>query len=181
MEFAEIPRGRGGFTLVEVMVAITISTLLLLGAHAMVEQVGASAEQISATAADADREANAERVLRDLIGRAEQPQAGSEFTGTPLGARFSSWCEVAAGWLERCTVSLGIVRVGGANVLVIEVHGGTLIPLRRGFADGSVLYLRDAADGGRWLREWSSAVAAPVALGIVMDADTLILRLGERG
>jgi len=31
------------------------------------------------------------------------------------------------------------------------------------------------------VREWRSAVTAPLAIGVVIDADTLILRIGERG
>ena len=175
------PEPRAGFTLLEVMVAITISAVLLLGARALVEQVGASAESISGTAAEVDREANAERLLRALVGRAEQPREGHEFAGTPLGARFRTWCDVPAGWQERCSVSLGVLRAGGSSVLALELPGGEIVPVRRGFAEGRILYLRDAADGGTWLREWSSSVAAPVALGVEMDGDTVILRLGERG
>lgn len=175
------PDGRGGFTLLEVMVAITISAVLLLGARALVEQVGASAESISGTAAEVDREANAERLLRALVGRAEQPREGHEFAGTPRGVRFSTWCDVPAGWQERCSVSLGLLRAGGSNVLALELPGGEIVPVRRGFAEGRILYLRDPGEGGLWLREWSSSVAAPMALGVEMDGDTVILRLGERG
>lgn len=174
------PEPRAGFTLLEVMVAITISAVLLLGARALLEQVGSSAEAIAGSAAAVDREANAERLVRALVGRAEQPEVGREFVGTPQGARFSTWCDVPAGWLERCAVSLGVLRVGDSNVLALET-GGEVIPVRRGFAEGHILYLRDAGDGGMWLREWSSAASAPLALGVVMDRDTVILRLGERG
>lgn len=182
MRFPEPPAGRGGFTLMEVMVAIAISAVLLLGARALLEQVGDSAEQIAGSAAEVDREANTERLVRALVGRAEQPQPGGrEFAGTPRGARFTTWCDVPAGWQERCTVSLGLVRVADDNVLALEASEGEIIPVRRGFDQGSFLYLRDPAEGGTWLREWSSSVAAPVAVGVALDGDTLILRLGERG
>lgn len=172
---------RGGFTLLEVMVALAISGLLLLGARALLVQVGDAAEQIAGTAAEVDREANAERLLRALVGRAEQPRSGSEFVGTPQGVRFATWCDVPAGWQERCSISLGILRAGGAHVLALQAEGGEVMALRRGLADGHLLYLREPASGGTWQREWSSSVAPPVAIGVVMDGDTVILRLGERG
>ncbi len=182
MRFPEPPAGRGGFTLMEVMVAIAISAVLLLGARVMLEQVGDSAQRIAGSAAEVDREANSERLVRALVARAEQPRPGErEFAGTPRGARFTTWCDVPAGWQERCTVSLGLVRVAGDNVLALEGSGGEIVAVRRGFAQGDFLYLRDAAEGGTWLREWSSSVATPLAVGVALDGDTLILRVGERG
>ena len=183
MRFPEAPAGRAGFTLIEVMVAIAISALLLLGARALVEQVAASAESIAGTAAEVDREANAERLLRAVVGRTEQPRMGGTggFAGTPRGVRFTSWCDVPAGWQERCSVSLGLLRVNDQNVLALEMEDGEVIAVRRGFADGQLLYLNSPAGGGTWLREWSSTVATPMAVGVVLDADTLILRVGERG
>jgi prepilin-type N-terminal cleavage/methylation domain-containing protein len=181
VRFPEPAAGRGGFTLLEVMVSIAISAVLLLGARALVEQVGHDAERISGTAAEVDREANAERLLRAVVGRAEQPGPGREFVGTPAGARFPTWCDVPAGWQERCSVTLGVLRVGSSNVLALELPGGEIIAVRRGFAEGRLLYLRDAGEGGAWQREWSSSVSTPLALGVEMDGDTVILRVGERG
>ena len=172
---------RGGFTLLEVMVALAISGLLLLGARALLVQVGAAAGQIAGSAAEVDREANAERLLRSLVGRVEQPRPESEFVGTPQGVRFATWCDVPAGWLERCSVSLGILQAGEGRVLALQAEGGEVVALRRGFAAGHLLYLHDAGSGGMWRREWSSSVSAPVAIGVVMDGDTTILRVGERG
>lgn len=182
MRPAEIPAARGGFTLLEVMVAITLSAFLLLGARALVEQMGDSAERIAGSAAGVDQEANSERLLRALTGRAEPPQGPrSEFAGTSRGVRFTSWCDVAAGWMERCTVSVGILQVAGGHVLALDAAEGEPIVVRRGFRDGQLLYLRDAGEGGVWLREWNSQVSTPLAVGVVMDRDTMILRIGERG
>ena len=164
----------------EVMVALAISALLLLGAHAILQQVGDAATHISGTAAEVDRDANAEWLLRGVVGRAEQPGPERAFTGTPRGARFHSWCDVPAGWQERCSVSVGVLPMEDGPVLAVEVEG-EVVAVRRGFAEGRVLYLRDAAEGGSWLPQWNSDVAAPRALGVVMDADTMILRVGERG
>ena len=47
--------------------------------------------------------------------------------------------------------------------------------------EGVILYLRDAAEGGAWVTSWGASVTAPQALGIVVDGDTTIVRVGERG
>ncbi|HYW08759.1 MAG TPA: prepilin-type N-terminal cleavage/methylation domain-containing protein [Longimicrobium sp.] len=176
-----MPSRNDGFTLVEVVVALALAGLLLLGARVLLEQVGDAAERISGTAAEVDREANGERLLRAVVGSAEQPSGARAFRGDARGARFTSWCDLAAGWQERCDVSLGVIRVGERNVLAMELPRGEVVALRHGFASGRVIYLRDAADGGSWLAEWASSVSLPLAVGVVLDGDTLILRVGERG
>jgi hypothetical protein len=165
-----------------VVVALAVSGLVLLGARVMLGQVADGAEQIAATAAGVDRDANAERLLRDLVSRIEvSPDEGRKVAGDARGVSFSTWCDVPAGWQERCTATLGLVRVGEANVLALASPGLQVQPVRRGFERGALLYLADAGDGGTWVREWRSAVTSPLAIGVALDADTLVLRIGERG
>jgi prepilin-type N-terminal cleavage/methylation domain-containing protein len=176
--------GRAGFTLVEVMVALVVMGVVIVGARTMLGQIADDADRITAAAAEADRDANADALLRTIAGRLEvSPIPGREvrFEGEPQGARFHSWCEVPDGWLERCEASLGIIRLEGENVLALRLSTGEMVPLRRGFAEGEVAYLRDAAGGGSWVRSWGASITAPVAFAIVVDGDTTIVRIGERG
>ena len=100
------PRRRhapAGFTLVEVMVAVVVIGVVLVGARAMLGQIADDAGRISGAAAEADREANADALLRAVAGRLEVspvPEREVRFEGQPDGARFHSWCEVPDGWLE---------------------------------------------------------------------------------
>lgn len=179
-------RASAGFTLLEVMVALVVSALVLLGARALLEQVGDVGEAVAGSAAEVDAAANAERRMRAWLARAEVPfdtaaDARNEFVGTAEGARFVTWCEVPDGWLERCRASLGLLSVDGANVLALSADGGEVVPVRRGFAEGKLLYLIDPGMGGTWLPAWESDVSPPYAVGVVLDADTLILRIGDRG
>jgi prepilin-type N-terminal cleavage/methylation domain-containing protein len=175
---------RTGFTLVEVMVALVVMGVVLVGARAMLGQIADDADRITAASAEADRAANADGLLRTIAGRLEVvPVPGQEirFEGEPQGARFHSWCEVPDGWLERCEVSLGFIELEGEKVLALRLSTGELVPLRRGFQSGEMTYLRDAATGGAWIRSWGASITAPLAFGIVVDGDTTIVRIGERG
>lgn len=175
---------RAGFTLVEVMVALVVMGVVVVGARTMLGQIADDADRITAASTEADREANAEGLLRTIAGRLEtRPVLGQEirFEGEPQGARFHSWCEVPDGWLERCEASLGFIDLEGEKVLALRLSTGELVALRRGFRTGEMTYLRDAASGGTWVRRWGASVTAPLAFGIVVDGDTTLVRIGERG
>lgn len=68
----------------------------------------------------------------------------------------------------------------GEALVASGLPGGPII-LRRGFHRGALRYLVDPAHGGAWLPSWMQPVTTPLALGVILDADTLILRIGERG
>lgn len=181
------PRRRvasAGFTLVEVMVAVVVIGVVLVGARIMLGQLADDADRITGAAAEADREANADALLRAVAGRLEVSPAPARqlpFEGQPDGVRFHSWCQVPDGWLERCQASLGFVRLDDGAAVVLRLSTGEMVPLRRGVGRGEILYLRDAALGGAWVKSWGASITAPAALGVVADGDTSIIRIGERG
>jgi hypothetical protein len=169
---------------VEVMVALTVIGIVLVGARTMLGQIADDADRITAAAAEADRDANAEALLRTVAGRLEvsaSPGDTARLEGEAHGMRFSSWCEVPDGWLERCRASLGFIQVDGGTMLALRLSTGELVPLRRGFGEGELVYLRDAGNGGTWVRRWVTTLTAPLAVGIVIDGDTTIVPIGERG
>ena len=175
-----------GFTLVEVMVALVVIGVVVLGARAMLGQLADSADRITAAAAEADRAANAEALLREAVGRLETRPAASaadetRFAGDERGASFRTWCDVPDGWMEPCDASLGFITVDGQPALALSLSTGEMVALRSGFRAGSLAYLRDAGGGGGWVRHWGASITAPLAIGVVIDGDTSIVRIGERG
>ena len=171
-----------GFTLVEVMVALVVSGMVLLGVRALFENLSAAQRRIVTREVRANAAANGMRLLRALVGRLDvgNPQS-VPFTGTPDSSRFSSWCEVPGGWLERCTVMLAFDTSGSLHTLVARFDGASRLVLVRGFRTGTIRYLSDPAGGGHWLSEWGTGITAPLAIGVILDRDTLIVRVGERG
>lgn len=175
-------RWRRGFTLIEVVLALVIAGTVVLSARMLLEELADDAQAIVAHASGVDARANAERELRELVLRLEVGTDGARrFAGDERAARFTSWCDMPRGWQERCTVTLAVDREGREPVLAASLSTGEMLVLRRGFATGSLRYLGDAARGGTWFRSWGESITAPFAIGIVLDADTLILRIGERG
>jgi prepilin-type N-terminal cleavage/methylation domain-containing protein len=181
-ETGSLPRARAGFTLLEVLVALSIAGMVLLGARAMLAQLADAADRIARAAASSDREANAERLLRALVAGVEASDGSTiRFVGDERAARFVTWCEGAGGWQERCAVTIGLVPRPQGVALAALFPDGTTMVLRDGLGSGALRYLHSAGDGGTWLHSWQSTVTTPLAIGVVADGDTLILRIGERG
>lgn len=173
---------RAGFTLVELMVALVISAVVVLGARMLLEQLGDSAHRTVTAATRADRAANGERLLRDLAARLEIGTADTmRFSGEPGTATFSSWCDVPSGWQERCTVTLVASSDGGRASLAARLDRGEPITLLVRDAPIELRYLDDPRAGGRWFTNWGAGITAPLAIAVISGADTLIVRIGDRG
>jgi prepilin-type N-terminal cleavage/methylation domain-containing protein len=172
---------RAGFTLLEVLVALAITGILILAARAVLDRLGDDARHLTSVAGEEAREANADRLLRDLLARAELPRPGDPFVGDSRLVRFSTRCDVPAGWQERCHAELGVVQVGGIATLGLSLSTGEAVVLRRGFASARLQYLYDPGAGGTWTNSWRSAYTLPWAVGIEADGETLIVPIGERG
>ena len=175
-------RRRPGVSLLETIVALAVSGIVLLGAHTMVEGLGDNTRHLHASAERWDDEANRELALRLLADRVEvATDSTARFVGNEREVRFSSWCEAGGGWLERCAITISFVRHDTGYGLVVNSSLQGAITLRTGVRAGRLLYLSSAADGGAWQQHWTVGVTAPLAIGVVADGDTLIVRLGGRG
>ena len=175
-------RVRAGFTLVELLVALVVSAIVVLGARMLLEQLGDSASRTVAAATDADRQANGERLLRDLAGRLEVgTEQAVRFSGEPNAASFGSWCDVPSGWQERCTVTLVAGVQDGHTSLIASFASGDSVTLLVRKQPIELRYLDDPRGGGRWFVSWGAGITAPLALAVISGADTMIVRIGDRG
>jgi hypothetical protein len=170
------------------MIALIISSIIVLTGRQMLDAIADESRRVHRASELATIETNSDGVLRELVGRMEIGSTVEHgFGGTERQATFSSWCEVPAGWLESCRVSIGIDSVG-TNALVMttrfaslqEGQGARLV-LRQGFAHGALRYLNSATDGGVWFHAWGQGITAPLAIGIILGSDTAIVAIGDRG
>jgi hypothetical protein len=170
-----------GFTVIEIIVALFIGAVVVLGARSLLEGLAAQTSRVTTTARDGDRDANGERLLRGLVGRLEiGTDSSRRFGGDEREVHFSSWCDVARGWQERCSVSLALEPTRAGIALVGRLSTGESIVLREAARGEGLRYLADAASGGRWFVRWGDGLTAPLAVGVLLDGDTIIVRVGER-
>jgi prepilin-type N-terminal cleavage/methylation domain-containing protein len=172
-----------GFTLIELVVAVTLAGVVLLGARALWESLAVSVDRLKGEAAAHAREANGERLLRSLLGRLEVgTDQAREFAGDERHTTFTTWCDMPAGWQERCAAELAIEADSGQQLrLVARLSTGETVVLRRGFGTAVLRYLNEPVGGGIWFRIWGHGITAPLAIGVITDGDTAIVRIGERG
>ncbi|HEY7879187.1 MAG TPA: prepilin-type N-terminal cleavage/methylation domain-containing protein [Gemmatimonadaceae bacterium] len=177
---------RKGFTLVEVLVALVVGSVVLLMAERVLAALSDQSSAIVSRNAEWDRESNGEGFLRALVGQLEIGAPGTiPFSGGPDTVRFSSWCEVPAGWLEHCTVTLAFRGRGNDQELVAAIDDRAVVSLERGIRNGGFRYLESAAAGGQWFQRWGTGITVPLGIGIVGrrgdKMDTMIVRIGTRG
>jgi len=178
-----------GFTLIEVMVALSLGALLVLIAHRIFTGVTEGSARLATARAALDREANARRILAAVVGSIDVGRPGTgDFDGKPHGVTFSTWYQSPAGWLEPRRVTLAL----GAESLVLTGLDEEPVRLADSVAALDLDYLLDYGVREAWVRAWSSTVSAPVAVRVRIrrtgdgrretgGVDTLLLIVGTRG
>jgi prepilin-type N-terminal cleavage/methylation domain-containing protein len=177
-----VRRGRrGGFTLVEVVIALAVGGMVVLAAHQLFAVVADTADRVPVAARATNRARNQERFLRELLARAEVGSDSAErFNAQPNLIRFISWCPTPGGWLERCAVELALSNANDSVALDARWMGRrSRLVTRPGRA--RFLYLRSASGGGEWLSRWGDAISAPLAVRIAFGDTAVFLRVGPRG
>jgi len=179
-----------GFTLIDVLVALTIGAVVVLLAQQLFAAVAERGKTLVAARTALDRSANARRWLEATFLSLDVGTEGAAgFDGRPDHVAFASWLLTADGWFERRTVSLARDN----DRLVASVAPGQPIAFMDSVTELALDYLLEPGAESRWVREWVSPVSAPVAVRMRIakagcdkrDAgcvvDTLLLLVKERG
>lgn len=178
---------RPGFTLIEILVAMTVAAVVLLGADLVYEQLAASGHALASAARVDDAARGGEMLLRQLIREVDVSPSDSgtslrTFGGDAREARFTSWCTRPGGWKAECQVDLrvGSDTTAGGSIVAVTSTGDTA-QIRLPSATTVLRYLLDASNGGHWLVSWGHGPTVPQAIGVVSGNDTTVLRIGSRG
>lgn len=181
-----IRRRSRGFTLVEVLVALTIAGLLALLAHRLVSAATNASHALVTARREADRRANGRRWLSSALLSLEAGGAAGGFEGHAGSMRFGARLQQPQGWFSLERVEL---RQDGSRLLAQPV-GSAPIVLRERLQRVEFDYLLEPGLNTRWVREWISPLSAPLAVRLRLyrvggdespAADTLLFLIKERG
>ncbi len=168
--------GHPGFTLVELMVALTIGAGVLLAGRLLVEQITAAEHAIVATTAVQETTATHALMLRSLVRNLEVgTDSLTTFGGNEHLVQFTSWCIDTTRQRMRCAAHFTI-----DTTLIVTTSVIPSTVLQHMTAAGQFRYLGDARNGGHWYRSWGTGITVPLAIGVVVGNDTTVLRIGER-
>ena len=181
---------RRGFTLIEVVVALTIGALVVLVAHQLFAAVAERGRTLIAARTALDRAVNARRWLgATFLSLDVGTEGAGGFEGRPDHVVFSTWLLTPDGWFERGQVTLSAEQ----GQLRAAVTPGTSIALVDSVTDLQLDYLLEPGAESRWVHEWVSPVSAPVAVTMRITkagngkwetanaVDTLLFLIKERG
>lgn len=172
---------RRGATLLELLVALAIAGLVMLGGVLLLDQVNDSGRRIDAESRRDAAENNGDRVLRRLLVDARPTSdTADRFRGDEQNASYLGLCDMPSGWPEPCRVLLSITSSGDSSAVVAQTTPGSQLELRRVAGQAAFRYL-DAARGSdsAWLNRWMTSIALPRALALVTPFDTMLFPLGS--
>lgn len=165
-----------GFTLIEIIVALSLIGFAMIGGLALIDQIGDSAGRISQAATLAAREGNGQRLLRRLLLDATPSgDTTKRFRGDAHSMELSTTCEVPAGWTEPCRATLAIDEGKDTSVVLTELSTGESYALRRQPGAVEFRYFNPTPTDTFWVRQWSSNVTLPTAVGLIVGGrDTIV-------
>ena len=175
------PRSRGAFTLLELILALSLVGSAMLGCLLLLDQLNDGAERIAAESAATDREANGARLLRRIVFEAHaSADTNRKFVGDDRSVSLLSWCDVPTGWSEPCDVTLSIDARDDSSAVVADLSLGGSLVLRRDPARRAWRYLDATPRDTMWATRWSSGTTLPAALALVSARDTIVLPVQVR-
>jgi len=173
-----LPRSRRGFTLIEVIAAISIFGLAIGGAIALLDQLGGGTSRIGAEGGRVAREGNGARLLtRVLMDARTSTDSTKRFRGDENNLELWTLCDVPGGWAEDCRATLSIDQRGDSSALIAGLPGAGMFSVRRQKGAASFRYYNPQNDT-LWARQWSSNLVLPIAIGMVVGTDTIVLPVG---
>jgi len=169
---------RSGFTLVEIVVGLTIAASVALMAREIALQVQQASVQLQRAERRVAARANGLMILRRALAAVRTRIDTAAVSGNEHVASVASHCVSTAGWSEPCVVTLVVSQLDSGMVLLGLGNSRDPVVLRAGFQAASLRYLDRADHGGRWLTAWLEPNRYPLAIGLIVDGDTALLPVG---
>lgn len=167
---------RRGFSLLEVLVALTVSGIVFLTIHQLIVGMTNHLDTSRQASKSHGVVMNGRRWLRSAFASIVPPTDSFPFSGTNVSLTFSTRTLRASGWFEEEEIRLGLQ---GNELVAWRATSGRLV-LASQLQSADIDYWLDGESGRPWLRGWLSYGSTPrlvrFRLGRLHDSqvDTLI-------
>ncbi len=170
-----------GFTLVELLVALTVAGVVALLTHQIFGAATGGMQQVEAARRQFEPEQLGIRWLDAAFLSLEAGNGGAGFEGHGDRMAFSSWLVTTNGWLERSPVAL---RLDRGRLVAGTAHGD--LEILSGVTALACDYLLDPGLDSRWVSAWVSPLTAPLGVRLRLErpggeVDTLLFLIKGRG
>lgn len=170
---------RAAFTLLELTVAITVGSLVVIAGHALYDAALTLDTRVVARISAVASEGIAVEALSDALAMS-RGTADVPFSGTSVRLDFDGGCRDAYGGTGRCHVTVSALP---KLALRESWPTGAIRELVARDVAGTFDYVADASDGGATVSAWRSTTALPLAVRWTpsdpsqLRADTLIFAI----
>jgi len=172
-------RKRRGVSLLELVIALSISGFAMLGGVMLLDQLNDSNARIAGDRVANAAEGNGDRLLRRVLADARATADSAErFVGDEHTASYLTFCDTPSGWPETCRITMTIDSLRDSSVIRAESNIGGQFAVRRLSGVASFRYLDLVACDSSWLQRWATSISLPDAIAIVVSNDTTIFALG---
>lgn len=171
---------RRGMTLVELLVALSLTGLALSMAVGMSFVGAAHGERLELRVTEHESAALGERLLTRLLLSAVAPSNDStRVEGFDHAVKFEGECPSATAVSVPCRVSLVLSEsTDGHSELVASWGEGSRASLLTLPSEARFAFLSYEEGVARWHPEWGASLRAPRAVGLVTRSDTMLFRFG---
>jgi prepilin-type N-terminal cleavage/methylation domain-containing protein len=171
-----------GFTLLEVIVALTLAALIVTLIRAVFAVLDDGLRGVAVASSEMDRAGNAFRWLQAAFaGAYAETESDAEFRGGRDGVSLAAWDVDSLGRSVRGRIT--IAAAGGH--LIAATATGQVIALADSVASLECDYLLGLGADQHWMQQWTSPAGLPRAVRLRLDrhqrADTLLFVVGQRG
>lgn len=178
-------RSIGGFTLIELTVALVVSGVAMLLALGIFSAASDGTRLLQGGRHALDQRMNAERWLRIAFLDLDLGAGDGGFDGKPESVEFSTWLPGVHGWDTRERVALRFRN----GQLLAQTSDGIAIVLADSITGVGFDYLLEPGADSRWVHSWVSPVSAPLVVRLRLEsaaggrivADTTLYLIKARG
>lgn len=171
---------RNGFTLVEVLLAMTIGAMVLATLGELIGGAAITGRRLADARAQLDSTATGREWLRTAFRNAEAGHPGdTPFDGRRDAMQFASRMPTANGWHAQDTVAIVLQD----SSLVLRSAATETLVLQSGVHRLQADYLEQLGANSPWLPAYSSPSVTPLAIRLRVvtrrGIDTLVFRTGS--